>query len=39
MSLERTNQPTGAEAMVLMLPAYGVVHMFGLVGDLSLIPS
>ncbi len=36
MSLERTNQPTGAEAMVRMLRAYGVEHMFGLCGDTTL---
>ncbi|MCG6904673.1 MAG: thiamine pyrophosphate-binding protein [Rhodobacter sp.] len=32
----RTNQPTGAEAMVQMLQAYDVQHMFGLCGDTTL---
>ncbi|HSF95111.1 MAG TPA: thiamine pyrophosphate-binding protein [Thermohalobaculum sp.] len=31
-----TNQPTGAEAMVRMLAAHGVRHIFGLCGDTSL---
>ncbi|MBV2360627.1 thiamine pyrophosphate-binding protein [Thalassococcus sp. CAU 1522] len=31
-----TNQLTGAEAMVRMLQAYGVRHMFGLCGDTTL---
>jgi acetolactate synthase-1/2/3 large subunit len=30
------NQPTGAEAMVRMLTAHGVSHIFGLCGDTSL---
>ena len=30
------NQPTGAEAMVRMLAAHGVRHIFGLCGDTSL---
>lgn len=32
----RTNALTGAEAMVKMLRAYGVTHMFGLCGDTTL---
>lgn len=31
-----SNQPTGAEAMVRMLEAHGVRHMFGLCGDTTL---
>ena len=31
-----TNQMTGAEAMVRMLSAHGVTHMFGLCGDTTL---
>lgn len=31
-----TNQPTGAEAMVRLLAAHGVRHIFGLCGDTSL---
>lgn len=31
-----SNQLTGAEAMVRMLQAYGVTHIFGLCGDTSL---
>jgi len=33
---ERQNQSTGAEAMVRMLAAHGVRHIFGLCGDTSL---
>ena len=33
---ESTNQRTGAEAMVEMLKAHGVKHMFGLCGDTTL---
>ena len=36
MSQERPNSLTGAEAMVHMLKAYGVKHIFGLCGDTSL---
>lgn len=36
MSQERPNSLTGAEAMVHMLQAYGVKHIFGLCGDTSL---
>jgi len=36
MSEGRRNQMTGAEAMVRMLQAYKVEHMFGLCGDTSL---
>lgn len=32
----RSNQMTGAEAMVRMLQAHGVTHMFGLCGDTTL---
>ncbi len=32
----QTNQMTGAEAMVRMLQAHGVQHMFGLCGDTTL---
>lgn len=32
----RTNQMTGAEAMVRMLQAHGVKHIFGLCGDTTL---
>lgn len=32
----RTNTMTGAEAMVRMLEAHGVTHMFGLCGDTTL---
>ncbi|WP_108661616.1 thiamine pyrophosphate-binding protein [Acuticoccus kandeliae] len=32
----RTNEMTGAEAMVRLLQAYGVKHMFGLCGDTTL---
>jgi acetolactate synthase I/II/III large subunit len=34
--LADTNQMTGAEAMVRMLEAHGVTHMFGLCGDTTL---
>lgn len=34
--LAGSNHLTGAEAMVLMLKAYGVKHMFGLCGDTTL---
>jgi len=34
--MNRTNELTGAEAMVRMLEAYGVEHMFGLCGDTTL---
>ncbi len=33
---DRSNQMTGAEAMVRMLEAYGVRHIFGLCGDTTL---
>lgn len=33
---ERGNAPNGAEAMVRMLEAHGVTHIFGLCGDTSL---
>ena len=33
---DRKNTMTGAEAMVRMLQAYGVKHMFGLCGDTTL---
>lgn len=36
MTEERHNQLTGAEALVRMLEAYGVKHMFGLCGDTTL---
>lgn len=36
MDADRSNQLTGAEAMVRMLQAYGVSHMFGLCGDTTL---
>ncbi len=36
MDQPRTNQMTGAEAMVRMLEAHGVSHMFGLCGDTTL---
>ena len=36
MSEQRPNSLTGAEAMVHMLKAYGVKHIFGLCGDTSL---
>jgi hypothetical protein len=37
MNLEtRANTLTGAEAMVRMLEAYGVKHIFGLCGDTTL---
>jgi acetolactate synthase-1/2/3 large subunit len=36
MTEVRTNQLTGAEAMVRMLQAHGVTHMFGLCGDTTL---
>ncbi|MDJ0628317.1 MAG: thiamine pyrophosphate-binding protein [Rhodobacter sp.] len=36
MDSVRTNQLTGAEAMVRMLQAHGVDHMFGLCGDTTL---
>lgn len=36
MSEQRTNALTGAEAMVRMLEAHGVKHMFGLCGDTTL---
>ncbi|WP_436644199.1 thiamine pyrophosphate-binding protein [Microbaculum sp. FT89] len=36
MSSHRPNELTGAEAMVRMLQAYGVEHMFGLCGDTTL---
>ncbi|KMW60258.1 Acetolactate synthase large subunit [Candidatus Rhodobacter oscarellae] len=34
--MTRTNELTGAEAMVRMLEAYGVRHIFGLCGDTTL---
>ncbi|MEM6895767.1 MAG: thiamine pyrophosphate-binding protein [Pseudomonadota bacterium] len=34
--MDNQNHITGAEAMVLMLKAYGVEHMFGLCGDTTL---
>ncbi len=34
--VNRPNELTGAEAMVRMLQAYGVEHMFGLCGDTTL---
>lgn len=34
--MTKTNQMTGAEAMVRMLQAHGVTHMFGLCGDTTL---
>ncbi|MCP3970682.1 MAG: thiamine pyrophosphate-binding protein [Rhodobacteraceae bacterium] len=34
--IDRRNEMTGAEAMVRMLQAYGVQHMFGLCGDTTL---
>ncbi len=36
MDSTRTNQLTGAEAMVRLLEAHGVRHMFGLCGDTTL---
>lgn len=36
MGAQPTNQLTGAEAMVRMLQAHGVTHMFGLCGDTTL---
>lgn len=36
MTIEGSNRPTGAEAMVRMLEAHGVTHMFGLCGDTTL---
>ena len=36
MDEARGNRLTGAEAMVRMLDAYGVTHMFGLCGDTTL---
>lgn len=36
MTEARANQLTGAEAMVRMLEAYGVTHIFGLCGDTTL---
>ena len=36
MSETRTNQLTGAEAMVRMLQAHSVEHIFGLCGDTTL---
>ncbi|MCB2103050.1 MAG: thiamine pyrophosphate-binding protein [Rhodobacterales bacterium] len=36
MSDARPNSPTGAEAMVRLLAAHGVRHIFGLCGDTSL---
>ncbi len=36
MGSMRTNQMTGAEAMVRLLEAHGVTHMFGLCGDTTL---
>ena len=36
MGSGRTNQMTGAEAMVRLLEAHGVTHMFGLCGDTTL---
>ncbi len=36
MDTARSNQMTGAEAMVRMLQAYGVEHIFGLCGDTTL---
>ncbi len=36
MTADHSNQLTGAEAMVRMLQAYQVTHMFGLCGDTSL---
>ena len=36
MSMTKQNHMTGAEAMVRMLQAYGVEHIFGLCGDTTL---
>ncbi|MEM7462272.1 MAG: thiamine pyrophosphate-binding protein [Pseudomonadota bacterium] len=36
MAAERSNQMTGGEALVRMLEAHGVTHMFGLCGDTTL---
>ena len=36
MARAGTNRMTGAEAMVRMLQAYGVEHIFGLCGDTTL---
>jgi len=36
MSAQVSNQPSGAEAMVRMLAAHGVRHIFGLCGDTTL---
>jgi acetolactate synthase-1/2/3 large subunit len=36
MEMTRSNRMTGAEAMVRMLQAHGVTHMFGLCGDTTL---
>ena len=36
MATSGSNQPTGAEAMVRMLEAHGVKHIFGLCGDTTL---
>ena len=36
MSEAKTNQLTGGEALVRMLEAYGVRHIFGLCGDTTL---
>ncbi|MEQ8587039.1 MAG: thiamine pyrophosphate-binding protein [Thalassobaculaceae bacterium] len=36
MASDGDNRPTGAEAMVRMLEAHGVTHMFGLCGDTTL---
>jgi acetolactate synthase-1/2/3 large subunit len=36
MTRQGSNRMTGAEAMVRMLQAYGVTHMFGLCGDTTL---
>ncbi|MGI9400660.1 MAG: thiamine pyrophosphate-binding protein [Rhizobiaceae bacterium] len=36
MTVNRSNQMTGGEALVRMLEAHGVTHMFGLCGDTTL---
>ena len=36
MANSQSNAPSGAEAMVRMLQAHGVKHIFGLCGDTSL---
>ena len=36
MAVQNSNEMTGAEALVRMLQAHGVTHMFGLCGDTTL---